>query len=98
MKTDLFTAIVVAIVGGIGAFVITNFLVPQIQDVSYKTIESGVNTKLADPDIEVFNYKAINPTVEVYVGECTEYNEFGECVEQEPQDGTEPPKGAQENE
>ena len=47
-----------------------------------KTITSSVDTNLVDPDPEVFNYKAIDPTVEVYVGDCTEYNERGECIEQ----------------
>ena len=97
MKTDLFTTIIIAIIGVAGAFAITNYLLPAMQDVSYKTVESSVHNGLADPDVEVFNYKAVNPTVEVYVGECNEYNEMGVCVEQDPSDSDLVNEEVQEN-
>ena len=81
MKTDLFTSIGAAIAGVLIAYFVTNIFIGPIEDVTYKTIESNVNASLTDPDPEIFNYKALNPTVEVYVGECEEYNSFGECVE-----------------
>ena len=77
MKTDLATSIIAAI----AAYFVTNLFMGPIEDVSYKTIDSTVNTNLSDPDPEVFNYRALNPTVEVYVGECEEYNTYGECIE-----------------
>ena len=81
MKTDLATAIGAAIVGLIIAFLITGFFTGPIEDVTYKTIDSKVSTELADPDSEVFNYRALNPTVEVYIGSCVEYSANGECLE-----------------
>lgn len=97
MKTDLFTTIIIAIIGVAGAFAITNYLLPAMQDVSYKTVESSVHNGLADPDVDVFNYKAVNPTVEVYVGECNEYNEMGVCVEQDSSDSDLVNEEVQEN-
>lgn len=81
MQKDLLTAIIAAVAGVVVAFVATNFLLGPIQSVTYNTIDSTVNTTIAEPDPEVFNYRALNPTVEVYVGECTEYDERGECIE-----------------
>ena len=81
MKTDLATSIIAAIAGVLIAYFVTNLFMGPIEDVSYKTIDSTVNTNLSDPDPEVFNYRALNPTVEVYVGECEEYNTYGECIE-----------------
>lgn len=81
MKTDLFTSIAAAVAGVLIAFFVTNLFIGPIEDVTYTTVDAKVNASLATPDPEVFNYRALNPTVEVYVGECDEYNEYGECVE-----------------
>ena len=81
MKTDIATSIVAAIAGIIVAYFATNIMIPSIEDVSFKTLESSTSTTLDEPDAEVFNYRAINPTVEVYVGQCLEYNENGECID-----------------
>lgn len=69
MKTELATAIAAAVVGVLISFFICNLFIGQIEEVSFNTLESSTNTDLADPDPEVFNYKSLNPTVEVYVGE-----------------------------
>ena len=82
VKTDLVTSIVAAVIGVIMAYFICNLLIPPIADVSFKSVDSTVSTDLVDPDPEVFNYKALNPTVEVYVGDCAEYNDKKECVEE----------------
>ena len=71
MKTDLITSIIAAIVGTIAAYFICNFIVPKIESFSYTTLDSTLNYDLDEPNIEVFNYRAVNPTVEVYVGNCT---------------------------
>ena len=81
MKTDLFTSIAAAIAGVLIAYFVTNLFLGPIEDVSYKTVQSTVSADIADPDPEVFNYKAINPTVEVYVGECDEADL--DCLNQE---------------
>lgn len=81
MKTDLATSILATIIGIIAAYFICNMLLPSLPDVSFPTLSSDVTYTLDDPDPEIFNYQAINPTVEVYVGQCAEYNEYGECIE-----------------
>ena len=82
MKTDLATSIGVAIFGLILAYFICNLFIGEIEPVTIKTVDSSINLNLSEPSPEVFNYKALNPTVEVYVGDCAEYNSYGECVEQ----------------
>lgn len=79
--TDLFTSIIAAIVGILIAFFVTNIFMGPIEDVTYKKVSSNVDATLSEPDPEIFNYKALNPTVEVYVGECEEYNRYGECID-----------------
>ena len=81
MKTDLATSTIAAVIGVIAAYFICNMVLPPIADVSFKTLSSSTTYTLTDPDPEVFNYHAINPTVEVYVGQCAEYNQYGECIE-----------------
>ena len=80
LKTDLFTSIIAAIAGALIAFFVTNMFIGPIENVTYKKVDSSVSTDLPEPDPEVFNYRALNPTVEVYVGNCTEYDRFGECI------------------
>lgn len=82
MKADLATSIVITIVGAIVAYFCCNLFIGESEDFSFKNIDSSVSTQLAEPDPEVFNYKALNPTVEAYVGNCTEYNVYGQCVEE----------------
>ena len=81
MKTDLATAVIAAIAGVVAGFFVTNIVLPSLQDVSFKTIGSSVNATLIEPDIETFNFRAINPTVEVFVGECTKYDDSGKCID-----------------
>lgn len=84
MKTDLATSIGLTIVGAAVAYFVTNMFIGPQEDVTIKTIESSVDLTLVEPNPEVFNYRAINPTVEVYVGECTEVDVNGECLDQKP--------------
>lgn len=81
MKTDLFTAVVAAIAGVVVAYIVCNIFLPELENVSFKVLSSGVNyNTLTAPESDVFNYRAVNPTVEVYVGECEQYDENGECI------------------
>ena len=82
MKAELATAVGAAIAGVLIAFFVTNMFIGEIEDVEVKTVDSIVSADLADPDPEVFNYKALNPTVEVYVGDCAEYDASGMCIQQ----------------
>lgn len=81
MKTELITAIGAAVISVLVAFFVTNLFTGEIEDVTVKTVENTVSTDLADPDPEVFNYNALNPTVEVYVGGCAEYDGNGQCID-----------------
>ncbi len=87
MKTELATAIGTAIAGTIIAYFLCGLLVGEIQPVTFNTVDDSVNTDLAEPNPEVFNYKALNPTVEVYVGDCTATDASGQCVEQNTAEG-----------
>lgn len=79
MKTDLITTIGVAIVGVLIAFFVCNFFIGPIEPVSFSTVETDINADLSGPDVNVFNYKALNPTVEVYVGNCEGNDNSEEC-------------------
>ena len=86
MKTDLATSIIAAIIGVVAAYFITNLFIGEIESYSYTTVDSSVNSDLVEPNVEVFNYKALNPTVEVYVGECEEFDANGGCIDEEIQE------------
>ncbi len=80
MNKDLITAIGTAVIGVIIAYFVTNLIVKPADPITVKTIDSSVSASIDDPSPEIFNYLSLNPTVEVYVGDCTETNEYGECV------------------
>ena len=80
MKTDLATAIVAAVVGALLAYFVTNLFIGEIEDFSFTSIDPSISADIVAPDIEVFNFKALNPTVEVYV-DCTQFNEAKECID-----------------
>ena len=81
MNKELVTAITAAVIGVLVAYFACDLLIGPIEGVSFKTIDSSVNMDVKNPSPEIFNYKALNPTVEVYVGSCAEYNDNGDCVE-----------------
>ena len=81
MKTDLASSIAAAIVGVLLAYFICNLFLGEIEPVTIKTVDSSVTADLVEPNAEIFNYRALNPTVEVYVGDCNEYYSYGECVD-----------------
>ena len=83
-NTDLVTVGFAAIVGAIvGYFIFSSIMgEPQNQKVTYKTVTT-VSTELSEPDSEIFNDEAINPTVEVYVGTCKDLDNDGILSEYE---------------
>lgn len=81
MKNELATAIVAAIAGVVISYFVCNMFVGTSSDFSFNSVDASVNSELASPNQELFNYRALNPTVEVYVGNCTEVNMYGECVD-----------------
>lgn len=84
MKTDLITAIGIAIVGVFVSYFCCSLFFGSDDSFKYSfnTVDqSSASTTLADPDVNVFNYRALNPTVEVYVGNCENHNDEGECID-----------------
>lgn len=79
LKTDLATSIIAAVIGVVISYVICNLLLPPLENVTFNTLSSSNNYTLVEPNDDVFNFRALNPTVEVYVGDCSEYDENGEC-------------------
>ena len=95
MKLSLFTTIGVAVIGVILSFIITNAIVPQLADYQFQVIDKAQDSDNSydyssydAPDDEIFNYKALNPTVEVYVGDCQQIDADGNCVDTSVTTGT----------
>ncbi|MBR0480059.1 hypothetical protein IJJ49_02240 [Candidatus Saccharibacteria bacterium] len=81
MKTDLATSIGAAIAGVLISYFVVNIFFGEIEDFTIKSVDPNLTVELAEPNENIFNFRALNPTVEVYVGECDEYNEDGECID-----------------
>ena len=81
MKTDLISAIVAAIVGVVVTFLILSNVIPNPKPVSVKTISNPASANVNESNPEIFNYRALNPTVEAYV-DCKSYNTDGSCIEE----------------
>ncbi|MBR0480741.1 hypothetical protein IJJ46_02880 [Candidatus Saccharibacteria bacterium] len=83
-QSDIITIILITMIGTIAAGFITNAVLGNPDDASekWKTIET-VSGDLSVPDPEVFNADAINPTVEVYVGNCEDRDQDGVLSEGE---------------
>ena len=75
-QSDVISVVMVAIIGSIMAFFLVNLILGEPKDVKYRSV-SSVSSELANPDPEVFNYGAVNPTVEVYVGSCEDIDRDG---------------------
>lgn len=77
MKKELLLATVTAIIGATVGFLIINIFASSIEPFTITTLypSNGATTEeedygaLSEPNPEIFNYKSINPTVEVYVGD-----------------------------
>lgn len=72
MKTDLASSIGIAIVGVLIAYFVCNIFISSIEDYTFSVVTTGVSAEPSNPDPEIFNYEALNPTVEVYVGDSTD--------------------------
>ena len=87
MKTDIATAVGTAILGAVIAFIVCNLFIGPIEDVTIKTVDANISADVIDPSPDVFNYRALNPTVEVYVGNCDQVDSNGECINQGTESG-----------
>ena len=70
-QSDIIAIILIGMIGIGVSWVGVNAILgnPDDAQVSFKTIEV-ISADLDNPDPEVFNADAINPTVEVYIGSC----------------------------
>lgn len=50
---------------------------PSKASVKFKTVSEDVSSELTAPNPEVFNSTSINPTIEVYVGDCEDIDQNG---------------------
>lgn len=78
-QSDIFTLILIAGIGTLAAFFACNAILgdPNEAKVEYKTVSEVLQSGLAEPRSDVFNGEAINPTIEVYVGDCEDIDQNG---------------------
>lgn len=78
-QSDIITIILISTVGMVVAFFASNALLgdPNMQSVKFKVVDPVISSELMEPDPELFNEEAINPTVEVTVGTCEDTNGNG---------------------
>ncbi len=78
-QSDIFTLILIAGIGTLAAFFACNAILgdPDEAKVEYKTVSEVLKSDLAQPRSDVFNELAINPTIEVYVGNCEDIDQNG---------------------
>lgn len=77
-RSDVISIVLVAAVGLIASYFGLNLMLgdPNEFSVTYKYIDE-ISADLAAVDEDIFNPSAINPTVEVYVGQCVDENGDG---------------------
>lgn len=81
MKTDITTAVISAIVGILVAyFVVGGMILQDPKPIDVKMPGSTIETSVSEPNPEIFNYRALNPTVETYV-DCKNYDTSGACLD-----------------
>lgn len=73
-QSDIISTVLIGVIGFIIAYFVVNmFFNPDEETVTFKTIEP-ISNLVSAPDESVFNTNAINPTVEVYIGDCAEFD------------------------
>lgn len=78
-QSDIFSLIMIAGIGTLVAFFVCQSIMgdPDEASIKFKKLVAPITASLVAPDSEVFNSTAINPTVEVYVGDCEDINQNG---------------------
>jgi len=78
-RSDIYTLILIAGIGTLAAFLACNAILgdPNEAKVEFKKVNAVITSDLVEPDEEVFNSTAINPTIEVYVGDCEDIDRNG---------------------
>ena len=83
-KADIATIILVASLSTLITYWVVDAMLPKPDEMT-ETIETMdiISVEVAEPDGEVFNPSAINPTVEVFVGRCEDVDQNGYIDEAE---------------
>ena len=78
-QSDIFTLILVAGIGTLASFFVCNALLgdPDEASTEFTRLSQVISADLTEPDPEIFNSTAINPTIEVYVGDCEDIDQNG---------------------
>ena len=78
-QSDIFTLILVAGIGSLASFFLCNVILgdPDEASVEFTRLSQVISADLTEPDPEIFNSTAINPTIEVYVGDCEDIDQNG---------------------
>ena len=78
-QSDIFSLILIAGIGTLAAFFICNAIMgdPDEAKTEFKKLSAVISKDLTAPDPEIFNAGAINPTIEVYVGNCEDIDQNG---------------------
>ena len=78
-QSDIFTLILVAGIGSLASFFLCNAILgdPDEASVEFTRLSQVISADLPEPDPEIFNSTAINPTIEVYVGDCEDIDQNG---------------------
>ena len=80
--SDYVSLAIIAIMGTVIGYLLLNSLLGDPQDISFEYLV-GEGSDLKEPDSEIFNFGAINPTVEVYVGSCLDKDGDGRLSDEE---------------
>lgn len=76
-QSDIISVVGIAFFGFIVSYFIVDALMkPDEASVTYKTV-SPISNSVTPPDQDMFNVNAINPVVEVHVGNCVDENGNG---------------------
>ena len=79
MKTSEWLGMVaIAIVGAAVSVWLTNLILgdPDKASVSFSYM-NVISSEVNEPDVDIFNVNAINPTIDVYVGSCVDQDGDG---------------------
>ena len=71
-NSEIALVIVIATVSVVASYFIGNMFLgdpnERVEEISYM---AEISNELVEPDVETFNPYALNPTVEVYIGDCS---------------------------
>lgn len=78
-QSDVFSIIFVGGAGVVVSFFVCQAIMgdPNEATTTFTTLRAPISKELVVPSPEVFNSTAINPTIEVYVGDCEDKDNNG---------------------